>query len=187
MAPREALSTGLLMPARRPVPSSPSKSTVLQAPTEFESYAFAGEESRIHFEYRAQRSPNAKLRSFVATEIGIIVIGILCGLIAAGMAVSSVNIHKAILGLVNRAMWDDMGAARLVHAFACYIAANAALVLAAALLTCWAPHAALSGLPKLKSYLNGTDIGDNFLGGKTFVSKTVGITLAVATNLPLGK
>ena len=48
------------------------------------------------------------------------------------------------------------------------------------------PHAAISGLPKIKSNLNGTKI-PGYLSFHVLVAKIVGTTLVVGSGLPLGK
>ena len=48
------------------------------------------------------------------------------------------------------------------------------------------PDAAISGLPKIKSNLNGTKI-PGYLSFRVLVAKIVGITLVVGSGLPLGK
>ena len=48
------------------------------------------------------------------------------------------------------------------------------------------PHAAVSGLPKIKSNLNGTKI-PGYLSFRVLVAKIVGTTLVVGSGLPLGK
>ena len=48
------------------------------------------------------------------------------------------------------------------------------------------PEAAVSGLPKIKSNLNGTKI-PGYLSFRVLVAKIVGITLVVGSGLPLGK
>ena len=153
---------------------------------DYDSYGFAGEDSRVHFEYRARQTPRQKLVSLVGIEVGIIISGVLCGLIAAAMNLASVRISREISSLVERTMWAAAAPQRGL-AYAAYLSTNAGLILVAALLTCWAPHAALSGLPRIKSFLNGTDIGGGLLTLQTFVAKLAGITMVVATGLPLGK
>ncbi|KAI9503874.1 glycerol ethanol, ferric requiring protein [Coemansia spiralis] len=50
-----------------------------------------------------------------------------------------------------------------------------------------APQAAGSGLPEIKAILNGFTLGRGFLGMRTLVLKTVGLALAVASGLSVGK
>ena len=156
------------------------------ATEQYDSYGFAREDSRVHFEYRARETPRQKLLTLAGIEVGIVISGVLCGLIAAAMNLTSVRIYRGINSLVERAMWSDAAPQRGL-AYAAYLLTNAGLILVAALLTCWAPHAALSGLPKIKSFLNGTDIRGGLLTWRTLVAKLAGITLVVATGLPLGK
>jgi chloride channel 7 len=98
------------------------------------------------------------------------------------------NIHKYTFMLTERVTWaSDDGQPRVALGYLTYVGTNGLLVLIAAGLTHWQPAAAMSGLPKLKSYLNGTYIRGGMLSFKSMVAKVIGITLVVATGLPLGK
>ena len=56
----------------------------------------------------------------------------------------------------------------------------------AALLTLWAPQAAGSGIPHVKSYLNGNKL-PGVLRLHTLVAKVLGISVCVAAGLPVGR
>eukprot|EP00966_Prymnesium_polylepis_P301859 6973979-Prymnesium_polylepis.1 len=53
--------------------------------SQFESYGFAGEHSRVHFEFRARWTAQEKLASLLAVEAGIVISGLACGGLAAAM------------------------------------------------------------------------------------------------------
>ncbi|EOD19406.1 hypothetical protein EMIHUDRAFT_242839 [Emiliania huxleyi CCMP1516] len=76
---------------------------------------------------------------------------------------------------------------RRLAAFGVYVSINTGFVLVAALLTVWAPQARGSGLPALKAYLNGVHQRKQWASLPALVAKSIGITLVVATALPLGK
>ena len=77
-------------------------------------------------------------------------------------------------------------AADVAVAAVAFVGFGAGLMLLAALLCVWAPSAALSGLPQVKAYLNGTRV-PMLLRASTLVAKAIGITLVVSTAMPLGK
>ena len=78
------------------------------------------------------------------------------------------------------------GSADVGTAFATYTGLNVLIVLLAALLTLWAPSAGSSGLPKLKSYLNGTYMRDGMLSASTLVAKVALHTMATMATPPSG-
>ena len=67
-------------------------------------------------------------------------------------------LHNVVMYATDLALYPDgtEGPADVGTAFTTYTGLNVLIVLLAALLTLWAPSAGSSGLPKLKSYLNGT-------------------------------
>ena len=81
---------------------------------------------------------------------------------------------------------DSSHAGDVLQSCFAFVGLSLAMVLVAALLCYWAPRAALSGLPQVKAYLNGTRVQGLF-HTSTLVAKAVGITLIVSTALPLGK
>ena len=188
----DTVQKDLVRAAMRDIPERASNSPTnpRKPDVEYESYGFVGEESRVHFEFRARRTAHDRTKMRVAIEVCIVVVGVSCAAIAGGMNLAAANIHRGVSSLVEYAMWptDEAGEEpRRVLAFVVYLCANGAIVLVATQLTCWAPAAALSGLPKLKSFLNGADISGGLLSVRTLLSKLVGTTLVVATGLPLGK
>ena len=91
---------------------------------------------------------------------------------ALGFIASMITIVEGIIFLwkqqvVQNAMWNCNGntthcevdghpaAGDVFASFCFYILCNSGLVLGTALLTFWAPKAALSGLPGVLAYLNG--------------------------------
>ncbi|CAN6250378.1 unnamed protein product [Urochloa humidicola] len=72
-------------------------------------------------------------------------------------------------------------------AFGVFLASNFALTMLAAVLTVYvAPAAAGSGIPEVKSYLNGVD-APNIFSLRTLIVKIVGCIAAVSSSLHVGK
>ena len=74
--------------------------------------------------------------------------GVSCALIAAGMNLMSARIHRGASWLMQYVMPPQNGpqnTGQFSLASVTYVGTNSAIVLAAALLTCWAPMAAASG------------------------------------------
>lgn len=82
---------------------------------------------------------------------------------------------------------EEYAEPRIVIGLLVHLATHVSIIVVAAALTQWAPLASLSGLPKLKSFLNGTYVRGGMLSEQTLVAKVLGITLVVASGLPLGK
>ena len=123
----------------------------------------------------------------------MLAIGVVCSAIAVALAKLASTIHESMAEQTQRAMWpcesSTTGAvceARLGASFAAFVGMRLTMVLGAAVLVCWQPDAAISGLPKIKSNLNGTKI-PGYLGLRVLVAKAIGITLVVSSGLPLSK
>ena len=147
-----------------------------------ESYSTDVEESKIHFEMRALRTAHDRIALAVASALMVLAIGITLACIAAGMVVGVTQLHKAMRSAAQAAF--DAG--NVAGAACAYIGLRVACLLLASGLAMWQPSAAGSGLPQVKSNLNGADV-PGFLTWRTLVAKTLGITLVVATGFPLGK
>jgi len=116
-----------------------------------------------------------------ATCALLLTIGLCVGTIAHLMALA--------IGEASDFKWDwvrkSTDAERYVEGWARLIAVCAPLALLAALLTYWAPDAAGSGIPYVKSYLNGN--GLKLASFKTLVVKVVGISCCVTCGVPVGR
>ena len=183
---------------------------------DYDSYMFEEDESGVHFEARASVTSGRQVQLVVVSMATVVAIGVALGVIAALITIVEGYIFLFKDRAIVRAMWPcggDAGdaadeaqettAVKMLrragacsdsspegaHVFGAYMAMlsmNCALVLAAALLTYWAPRAAMSGLPPLKAFLNGVRV-PRLLNWPTLVAKTVGITMVVSTGLPLGR
>lgn len=97
----------------------------------------------------------------------VMLIGAVLGAIASSITIVEGIIFLWKQGLVQETMWPCAHNVTLCEgrtsprpadfalSYVVYVLLNLALVLGAALLTYWAPRAALSGLPPLLAYLNG--------------------------------
>ena len=159
--------------------------------SQFESLQFEDEESKVHLELRADDSESSGFALVIVSFALTLAIGFILGSISTLITLTESWIYEGRKQLVERVMWPCGQAcaeseARPTAAFFAYLGVNLGLVLAAALLTTFAPRAAMSGLPPLKAYLNGTRVND-LLSVRTLIAKVVGITLIVSTGLPLGR
>lgn len=73
-----------------------------------------------------------------------------------------------------------------LNAFLVTLIFTTALALVAASLTLYAPQSAGSGIPHVKSYLNGNKL-IGILRPRTLVAKVIGISCCVAIGLPVGR
>jgi len=155
-----------------------------------DSYKFDGEESRVHFDRRTLHGRVHKVKVRVATELLVLFVGVALASIAAGMAWTVAVLHGQMSKLIDVATTSGGSAhdeRNLGAGFGVYLGSRVLLVTLAAVLTYKAPFAANSGLPKIKSFLNGTHIRGGLFSLRTFFAKTIGITCVVATGLPLGR
>jgi len=97
------------------------------------------------------------------------------------------RVTGAVLGGGTGAAAGGASAARTAAGAAVFAALNAAAVAAAASLVVFvAPPGSGSGIPELKSYLNGVRV-PGFLRARTLVVKATGVVAAIAGGLVIGK
>jgi len=188
-------------------PKKPDYRTKLLAYSRFDSYKLNGEDSQLHWEALTHRS-HRHVKLLQATSWALVLgIGFSLALIAAALAWLASTAHQAMALRTAAAMWPasyrcsgdegeitstsgggDCGyeAPRAVEGYLVFVGIRLTMVLGAALLVYWQPDAAISGLPKIKSNLNGTKI-PGYLSFRVLVAKIVGTTLVVGSGLPLGK
>ena len=111
-------------------------------------------------------------------------------LLAIGLCVGSIaHLMSLAIGEASDVKWDwvrkSTDAERWLEGWGRLLAVCAPLALLAALLTYWAPDAAGSGIPYVKSYLNGN--GLKLASFKTLVVKVVGISCCVTCGVPVGR
>ena len=155
------------------------------------SYKFDGEMSFVHFERRITLGKDHQCKLHIISAILVASIGVTLAALAAGMNAVTALIQDGTNTLVDWAVhggFPNAGtAANVVAGYAVLVIVRSTMIAAAALLVLWAPLAAQSGLPTLKSFLNGTNVSAELFSFKTFVAKTLGITLVVAAGMPLGR
>ena len=163
-------------------------SSSLEDAARHDSYKFDGEESKVHFDRRFSLPPNHKRNVALVQGALVCFIAVSLAMIAAAMNMAVYYIHTGAMQLMQLTMWpNESETPHIGSAFLVYLSSHGFIVVIAACLTMWAPLAAMSGLPKLKSFLNGTYVKGGMLSPQTLVAKVLGITLVVASGLPLGK
>ena len=186
--------TGFLsrLQQRRHSDPKPYKAKLIEA-SRFDSYTLNGEDSSLHWDMMTHRTHRHLFILQATSWLLVLAIGVVCSAIAVALAKLASTIHESMAEQTQRAMWpcesSTTGAvceARLGASFAAFVGMRLTMVLGAAVLVCWQPDAAISGLPKIKSNLNGTKI-PGYLGLRVLVAKAIGITLVVSSGLPLGK
>lgn len=155
-----------------------------------ESYKFDEEESKLHLDWRVETSSGSHERELrIVSHFLTAIIGIGLGLLVAGITLASGAIHQRISMLVQLVTWNGVqgDSPRMWVAFAVYALTQCGLILIASMLTYRCPSAANSGLPKIKSFLNGTHLKEGLLTRETFFAKVIGICLVVGSGVPLGR
>ena len=151
------------------------------------------EESRLHFEIRKRR--NVRAQVVALSCVFIILIGVTLGCISAAIALGDAKIFDGKKRAIKAAMWPcahEPGGCTAAHsphraaAFFTYLGINVGLVSGAAFVCIICPQAIASGLPGVKAFLNGCR-SPGLLRFSTLVAKVFGITMVVATALPLGR
>ncbi len=180
---------------------TPGEHAPAVAADQLESYQYVGENSKVHFEMRAQLNRRHFVQLEAATYALLIVIGITLALVAAASIIAVDIYNRAVERVVSSVMWSDAPACDaaadstctglpstdgLKSAYAAFVLSKVALVVVAAMLTAWAPASVGSGLPQVKAFLNGCRVSRS-LHPSTLVAKVVGITLVVASGLPVGR
>ena len=153
----------------------------------------AGENSKIHFEMRTQRSLRDH-RILQAVSFAVVLfIGGMLALIASMMVMVSAVLHQFqqdAVDAVMRAGCDTPDCKRsspnMAKAYLIFVVISLSFVLTAALFTALAPAASGSGLPGLKAFLNGCHI-PKILRLQTLAAKIIGTTLVVTSGLPIGR
>jgi len=81
---------------------------------------------------------------------------------------------------------DLVQSGSIAHGYLLHSVWAIGLSLVAALLTLWAPQAAGSGIPHVKSFLNGCRL-DGIFSFRTLIAKVIGISLCVTSGMPAGR
>ena len=115
--------------------------------------------------------------------------GALVALLAVVMTGASTTLHEAIQRASDRALaCDGRGTTTWqcgFTSFVSFVGARAVLIALAAMLVIWQPSAASSGMPHIKSHVNGTDV-PGYLAMRPLVATVLGTICVSATGLPVG-
>lgn len=160
-------------------------SRVFREPKGVESISFELHESEQYLAHAERDQKQKRLSSFlVARWFLIVAAGACTGVTGAFIDFSLEKIFDARFGIV-RALLDagwNPAALAVVHVALCTCLGSLA-----GFLVCFVePLAAGSGIPEVKSRLNGVDL-PNVVAPKTYVAKAVGVLFSVAAGLPCGK
>ena len=131
-------------------------------------------------------------RELSSFPLALAELAVLAGLAAVGTALVAFVINISVENLAGAKFSLTFGAigagggGGFLAGYVVHTSVNCLLVSGAAyVVTTFAPAAAGSGIPEVKSYLNGLDLP--FLSFKTLVGKVVGCVLSVAGGLVVGK
>jgi hypothetical protein len=154
----------------------------------YESLSFE-EDSHTHRRVKtvSDGGKAARARFELLSWLLVFLVGGLLALISQAMVTAELLLLPAMEQMAVFAIWGG-GAepASLVRGFGAFVGVRVALVMAAAAIVTLEPHAQGSGMPRVKSNLNGTDI-TGYLTLRTLFAKMVAVTLVISTSLPIGK
>jgi len=160
-------------------------SHVFTAPVGTESISFDLHESEQYLACAERDQKQKRLSVFLISRwILILGAGVCTGVTGAFIDFSLEKIIEARFGIVQVLVDDGWNPAvlTLVHVSLCTFLGSLA-----GLLVCFvAPLAAGSGIPEVKSRLNGVDLPD-VVAPRTYLAKAVGVLFSVAAGLPCGK
>lgn len=131
-----------------------------------------------------QRRTNARIAGLLGVLIGVAVAILAFGVdqLTRGLTLAVYTATAAIFRSVN-----DNGSGRYWLALLVFVVITLVYVVAAAVMVVYvAPLGAGSGIPELKSYLNGVRI-PSFLAVNTLVVKAFGVAFSIASGLICGK
>ena len=118
-----------------------------------------------------------------------VVASLLTGLTSIGLVISTSSIVSLRASILHSAVdnWDHSIYAK--HAvFLSYMLTNLSLSLSSSLLcVCFVPHAAGSGIPEVKAYLNGVRSMHKLASARLLIVKVVGTILSVSSGLSVGQ
>ena len=171
-----------------PAATEQKSSSSLQS--QFESYQFLGEDSRLHLELRTNAGPMHHRILDAVTVLMIIMIAVALACLAVTMVVMVTLLHTLRLHAVESVLWSCERAAPsnssaasstsaactslparadVLAAGGVFIALGTIFALLAASLVFWEPSIFGSGLPRLKAFLNGCHV--DILSPRALVAK----------------
>ncbi|KAM7263750.1 hypothetical protein ACFE04_001433 [Oxalis oulophora] len=181
---QESLTSPLLLSSQRSLINSTSQVAIIGAnvcPIESLDYEIA---ENVVFKQDWRSRSKLQIYQYISMKwILCFLVGVIVALIGFfnNLAVENVSGMKFVI--TSSMMYEH----RYWMAFAIFAGSNLILILISAMLTAFiAPTAAGSGIPEVKSYLNGVD-APNIFSFKTLLVKIVGNIFAVSSSLLVGK
>jgi len=166
-----------------------SNEALALAASGYESLNFE-EDSMTHRAVRASTTVKQKVTSERVMLLIIFALGLGMAAIREIIIVCEALLLHAMNEISNWAMWRVDGAngeqPSLALGYLAFVISRLVLVTLAALIVMWEPLSQHSGMPRIKSHLNGADI-TGYLTLRTLLSKMVAIIFVVSTSLPCGK
>ena len=166
-----------------------SNEALALAASGYESLNFE-EDSMTHRAVRASTTVKEKVTSDRVMLLIIFALGLGMAAIREIILVCEALLLHAMNEISHWAMWDVDGAngeqPSLGLGYLAFVISRLVLVTLAALIVMWEPLSQHSGMPRIKSHLNGADI-TGYLTLRTLLSKMVAIIFVVSTSLPCGK
>lgn len=149
----------------------------------FESVDFRTPSSQLNCEALHPKSPREENVRLLRAHIMVVCVGFVVGVLAFGIDQAAKWCMIGIYSLTGRLI-STSGRAVGALAFVCLSAL--CLALSASICVFWSPVAAGSGIPEMKSYLNGVYI-PGLLGLQTLVAKSAALVLALGGGILTGK
>ncbi|CAE8601019.1 unnamed protein product [Polarella glacialis] len=172
--------------------SIPTFSRCLHAPEGTESLDYDMHESPQTLRFLSEQAAALKMKSCCLRLLGrggirwivVCVAGLGTGLVASAINVSLMGLAELRRLLLSKAIESSAG---VVVPYLVFLAFSLACASVAGALVCFVePLAAGSGIPEIKSFLNGVNV-PRVLRPLTLVAKGVGVIFSVAAGLPCGK
>lgn len=148
----------------------------------YESLDYDIIENDLYKESQRNKTKKEKIIATVSNWLIFLCIGIFTGLIAACISISVEKLSHVRWHFAQEKVKED----KVVGWIGFSGMAVAYVAIAAFLVVFVAPGAGGSGIPELKSYLNGTNL-QNVFTLKALIAKVIGIVFAVAGGLVCGK
>eukprot|EP01028_Stygiella_incarcerata_P011206 TRINITY_DN622_c2_g1_i1.p1 TRINITY_DN622_c2_g1~~TRINITY_DN622_c2_g1_i1.p1 ORF type:complete len:798 (-),score=167.80 TRINITY_DN622_c2_g1_i1:291-2684(-) len=185
MDDRETGESASLLRRRTSAKSQESQHvSTLNPMQKYEALDYDVSESRLYQEQRQAKSRRSFQEEKFVSWVVVFLIGVCTGLVGAGIDCAVRSINKFKFNMVESLIDDTHN---FYVPFLVYCGMNLVLVSVAGYLVVWIePLAAGSGIPEIKSYLNGTKI-KNVVRLKTLVSKAFGVLFSVSSGLCIGK
>jgi len=154
----------------------------------YDSFKLVPDHSKLHLEKRMSMYSSYHLETQTLTICVAMLIGIAVGTLGVMMHLLTLVLRTAVSKLSFEWCGSSMCMIgdKMTSTYVIFMLVNTAVVLLAGLIIMAQPSARGSGVPKIKSNLNGTYI-PGFLNTPTLLAKISSTILVVSTALPLGR